>query len=502
MPRRQSGVRHLVHSRVATAAAALAAFAVGAAGVAYAASDPDLRTEEGYRAAHGSPGTPKPATDAGRPAQDGPTPQGVCGPGSRPETDLQGRVPAADYASGRAAKGYTCNTEQVAHYGKAGGYKVHRYTDAAGRSCAFYDSTLLFPKDLTDDLTGTYVMDMTDPANPVRTAVLSTPAMQTPHESLVLSETRGLLMAVSGNPVTEPGIVDIYDVSQDCRQPVLRSSTPLGILGHESGLAPDGNTFYVSSLQGGTIVALDVSEPVLPRIVWTSTDYKVHGMNLSDDGTRLYVADNGRPGLTILDVTQVQRRQLNPQVTEVSHLTWPEVSIPQNLLPVTIGGKPFLVEIDEFARKVSGAYDPTSPVGAGRMIDISDETAPRVVSDLRLEVNEPEARAGDQQDDPQAQNGLQGYAGHYCSVPRREDPEIVACSFILSGLRFFDISDPYRPKEVAYFNQPTMPRPLERESGAYAMSAPTFVPERDEVWYTDGNSGFYVLRLTNGVWGR
>jgi hypothetical protein len=28
------------------------------------------------------------------------------------------------------------------------------------------------------------------------------------------------------------------------------------------------------------------------------------------------------------------------------------------------------------------------------------------------------------------------------------------------------------------------------------MSAPAFVPSRNEIWYTDGNSGFYVVRLT------
>jgi LPXTG-motif cell wall-anchored protein len=31
------------------------------------------------------------------------------------------------------------------------------------------------------------------------------------------------------------------------------------------------------------------------------------------------------------------------------------------------------------------------------------------------------------------------------------------------------------------------------------MSAPTFVPERDEIWYSDGNSGFYVVRLTGAA---
>jgi len=37
-------------------------------------------------------------------------------------------------------------------------------------------------------------------------------------------------------------------------------------------------------------------------------------------------------------------------------------------------------------------------------------------------------------------------------------------------------------------------------SSAYAMSAPTFVPNRGEIWYSDGNSGFYALHVTNGVW--
>lgn len=36
-------------------------------------------------------------------------------------------------------------------------------------------------------------------------------------------------------------------------------------------------------------------------------------------------------------------------------------------------------------------------------------------------------------------------------------------------------------------------------SGAFAMSAPAFVPARNEIWYTDGNTGFYVVRLTKGA---
>jgi len=34
----------------------------------------------------------------------------------------------------------------------------------------------------------------------------------------------------------------------------------------------------------------------------------------------------------------------------------------------------------------------------------------------------------------------------------------------------------------------------------YAMSQPAFVPERHEIWYSDGVSGFYALRVDPSVW--
>jgi hypothetical protein len=140
---------------------------------------------------------------------------------------MQGRVSAEDVASGRAAQGYTCNAEVVSHFGESGGYKVERYVDATGRECAYFDSTLLFPTNAAAPgqlPTGTIVLDMSNPAAPVRTTTLLTPAMQTPHESMVLNPKRGLLPAVMGNPAAYPGIVDIYDATDDCRNPALRST--------------------------------------------------------------------------------------------------------------------------------------------------------------------------------------------------------------------------------------------------------------------------------------
>ncbi len=113
--------------------------------------------------------------------------------------------------------------------------------------------------------------------------------MSFPHESLILSEKRGLLMAVAGNlsQTVLPGEVDIYDLNATpglgCKAPVLQSSTPLGIWGHESGIAPDGNTFYASSLSNETVTAVDISEPGRAEADRSiSSDVAAHGISISD----------------------------------------------------------------------------------------------------------------------------------------------------------------------------------------------------------------------------
>lgn len=431
------------------------------------------------------------------------TPGVKCGPGSMPE-ETQGRVPAKDHESGRAKKGYTCNAEQVAHFGETGGYRVHRYVDKKGHECAFYDSNLLFPLNTgiyAQGASGVYVLDMKNPSKPKHTATLRTPAMQSPHESLSFNQKRGLLAGVMGYPTFQPGFLDIYDVKKDCRSPEFLSSTPFGVLGHEGEMSPDGKTYWASSPFGPFITAIDISDPGVPTTITTTRNWNIHGLNIGNDGTRFYGADtgsegsgsqtDGSSGLTILDVSDVQKRKPNPEIRFVSHLTWKTVSIPQTAIPVTIKGHKYLVEVDEFGSEYA--------VGAARVINIDNEKKPFVVSNLRLEVNNPKSQMGPAGDDPGASSGLQGYDGHYCAVPKRHEPGIVACSFIVSGLRVFDISDPYHPKEIAYFNQPPEPN-ASGPRGSYAMSGPAFNEKRREIWYSDGNSGFYNVRITNGVW--
>jgi hypothetical protein len=445
------------------------------------------------------------ATGASAPAAPygGPTPGITCDKGSLPEK-TQGRAPKADYTSGRAAQGYFCNARQIAHVGGiVGGYRVERYVDKAGHECAYWDSTLLFPTNLADqgaEGPGTYVMDMTNPAKPVITDTLKTPAFDSPHESVRLNVKRGLLVADMGYPTWNPGFVDVFDVSADCRHPALQASAPTGILGHEGGFSPDGNTYWVASLYGHSLAAIDLTIPKAPVLLGAWFTWQPHGVSISADGNRLYMAEgqfsssmSGFKGLTILDVSQVQKRVLNPAVTMVSRLTWPNVSTPQNATPFTVKGHPYVMEVDEF-----GSGD---AIGAARIIDIANEKAPKVVSNMRLAVNQPKAQGADLEADPG--NGqlqpFQGYQAHYCTLPSRVDPYIVACTFIMSGLRVFDIRDLNKPKEIAYFNKPLLPSSTSTKSGSFAMSAPAYDEKTHDIWYSDGNSGFYVVRLTPGT---
>src|SRR3954454_4117749 len=435
------------------------------------------------------------------PIQDdpGPAPKAVpranCGPGSHQEPSIQGRVPA-----GSAANGLNCNTTLVSHQGNSGGFKVWRYIDPAGHECAFYDTALLFPFNATrlgGESHGVAVVDMSDSSHPQQTATLTEPSMLSPHESLNLNYKRGLLASVMGNPSTYPGQVTIYDVRSDCRHPNLQSSSVVARLGHESGFSYDGKTFYATSTATKSITAVDVTNPKDPHAIWQGA-IESHGMTLSKSGNRAYLADTSG-NMLILDTSEIQARKPNPKTREISRLSWRGASIPQNAIPFTTDGHRYVLEFDEYTQGTTGGGD-KNEVGAGRIIDIGNERHPHVVSNMRLQVNQPKDHAA-ASGDPGQIDPAQGYAGHYCNIPTFVNPQVVACSFISSGLRVFDISDLRHPKEIGYFVAPTKPIAENGFDGSNsAMPKPASHPSRREIWYSDGTSGFYVLRVAKKVW--
>jgi hypothetical protein len=371
--------------------------------------------------------------------------------------------------------------------GPPSNFKTQRYVDRHGRQCAYYD---------TSDRSGVVVLDMTDPRRPRHTATLTTPAMQIPHESMVLNAKRGLLVATAGSAATAPGLTSIYELAADCRKPVLASNLPVGVFGHESGITADGLTYYTAAAIPGTLFAVDLTDPRKPAIVAAKGRVAIHGLRLSADGNLMYAAINGTEapgdpsGMQIYDVSQVQRRLPNPQIPLLSTLSWANRGVAQVAEPVTIRGRHYVVEVDEFSKfPKTFTYDADNPVGAARVVDVQNPRRPFVVSNMRLEVNMTANRHGDQQNDTNGTQDGSGYAAHYCAVPRAVEPGIVACSFLSSGMRVFDIHDPYHPKEIAYVNRAT----------SSTAVGPAFDLQHKQIWYADGK-GFVAFQVTNSAW--
>ena len=434
-----------------------------------------------------------PAQAADPPVFEGPVDRATCGPGSDPEpaAALQGEVTQKDRDSGRSTRPYTCNLALVGNEPGPGASWQHTWFE----DCAYYDTR--YASGL-----GVQVVDVKDPAKPKTVTTLTSQAMEDPWESLSVAENRPdgrkLLAGVFVASLQGAAYFDIYDVEKDCKKPEQIFSGPVSGLNHEGNWAMDGMTYYATGLAPGTVSAVDVDDPTLPTPIthWYASPI-VHGLSTSDDGNRLYLADIAGQGegngLSIWDTSGIVERIPGTQPRLVGHVGWSDGSLAQHTIPVTFGGKPFVLFVDE------------GTMGAARFIDITDETKPKVVSKMKLEIH-MEANA---ERAASTENSQFGYDAHYCNVDRRVDPTIVVCSMFESGMRVFDVRDPYHPKEIAYYNpggtgeapkNGSNNQSADPSDAGYPSARPRIIPERGEIWFTDQEKGFHVVRFTNGVW--
>jgi hypothetical protein len=509
--------------------------------------------------------------------RDGPipltVPKAVCGPGDRPETALQGQVPANLRANG--FKGFNCNLELISQVrgdganwqsaefssrrgdgegdGEGNGDKAGRKDDNRGDNknntvCAYHGTAFT-----TAGRThiGVPVIDISEPSAAFTTGYLTSISMLDPWESLKTNHRRKLLGADNGHNAAGGPEVDIYDLSIDCRFPQLIASVPVGtgtdggsvvaaVVGHEGSWAPDGLTYYIGNraAQNG-YAAVDTTDPTAPKLIasWT-TGFQgrpvVHGMSITDEGTRGYfvtmgglnataIADLTDPtkpatnGLLIYDLSEIQARLPNPKPRLISQLLWKDGAAAQHTINVKIKGKPYIIFVDEAgsggvqsdAQRQGACAAGMTPFSMARIIDISDETKPKIVSRLMLEVHDPANCA-------KVLPELVGlsvftYGSHYCSVDNRRHATTLACGYFNSGIRVFDIRDPVRPKEIAYYNPAgtTTPSPGSnhvtfnqwRAGGPDWCNAQVHLDaEKGTLWTTCQDNGLLSLKFTNGVW--
>jgi hypothetical protein len=465
-------------------------------------------------------------------------PKAACGSGDKPETGLQGQVPAALRTPG-GFQGFTCNLQLVGQSrGEGASWQHTWFVDKSGHKCNYYDT---WSGTTNRTHAGVVTIDATNPANPTPTAYLTTTAMIDPWESLKVNERRQLLGAVNalnGNGGPE---LDLYDVSGDCRFPQLLSSVAVGtgnvvpdefkaaVRGHEGSFSPDGLTYYGTNLGAGYVYPIDISNTTKPKLLtqwFTPIIQRTHGLSISEDGNRAYFTLFGQGdasratgvdrnnGIVIADVSEVQQRKADPQIKVISTLVWGDGSGNQHTIPVFIKGKPYLINADEGGSGSGNMAGWTAACAAGlppwnmaRIIDISDETKPTIISRLQLEMNDP---ANCDKVIPDLA-GLAGftYGSHYCSVDNKANATTLACGYFESGIRVFDIRNPLRPKEIAYYNPAavTTPSPGSQNNRSAANGRPDHCSAQvrldvatASLQTTCQDNGFLALKFTNGVW--
>jgi hypothetical protein len=225
-------------------------------------------------------------------------------------------------------------------------------------------------------------------------------------------------------------------------------------------------------------------------------------------------------GLIVYDLSGIQNRvatdnPLGPQPPVISTLLWKDGGTAQHTISIYIKGKHYVVFVDEAGTSGNSVATRQAVCDAGmlpfplaRIIDMSDETNPRVVSKLMLETHDP-ANCAQVIPDIQGETSFT-YGSHYCSVDNYHRATTLACGYFFSGVRVFDIRDPLRPREIAYYNPAGTTTPSvgsnRAQRGWYAGSPDWCAgqvhmdAERGTLWTACQDNGLLSLQFTHNAW--
>jgi hypothetical protein len=300
---------------------------------------------------------------------------------------------------------------------------------------------------------------------------------------------------------------------------------------------------------GGFVYPVDLDDLASPKGLtpWQYLgDGRPHGMYFNAAGTRMYAGQPGLfgntassigpDGLVIEDVSDYQFRRPNPQIKIISKLFWTDQGQVEDMYPYFAHGHRYLVSSDESggAGGVGGLAGACSrgaaAYGYPNIIDISDESHPRIVQKLRLQVSDPANCHLMLNDPPDVGAGAPEYSQERCVPDREIDPRMLACTFHNAGLRVFDIRDLRHPREIAYYKPPAPRTALLPGSGSWSQGVDLTVDriagyprfnwvnedhdrdadhdhdrndehgrhERDlQIWTVSDGNGFQVLHFTD-----
>ncbi len=415
-----------------------------------------------------------------------------CGPLDRPETGLQGEVPIADQASGRALQGYDCGLALVGHVALPGASANMAW---AGH-CAY----------VATSGSGINVVDVSDAQHPKVTTTLHGPGSDLTIETIATKQigSRAVLVAgryglTAGVPVPAP--MDIYDAS-DCAQPKFLTTFNFPENIHNLTFSPDGSRVYATL----PLQAVDVHDPAHPVYLGNleqqipqsnlfqqagvpNASYLAHEVWTSSDGNLLYLGGQTPTfgWFTIADITGWPARKptVLSQVEGRGH----------SIRLATINGRTYALHSEEsiVGPTAKGCVSPTLNPFAGAaqpwLSDVTDPTRPLMhLSQLTLAINDPANCAREAADGENA-------SVHYHDVDNPQRTTFVMASMWNAGLRIFDVRRPLQPKEVAYFNPGMFLTPSDSGVLDKAWGHVHYDETTGRIWFATQSGGFWVVEL-------
>jgi hypothetical protein len=456
-----------------------------------------------------------------------------CGQKDLKEGSIQGDVPKADQDSGRAQKGYNCGLELLGH--------TQLLKDATGKSraagnanmawagnCAYVAGSAGAPvvpqtKANPPANAGVAVISVTDDGTPTFLSTLRSPGALATSETLnAVTTPQGrsiLVVGQYGNDIiSDPKPMDVYDVT-DCTHPKFLTTYHWPENIHNLTITQDGKyVFATLPLQAVDISGLWATPPKpvkylgdiekamagppiaigpmadfddnLPAAVrnLTHPEDSSHEAWPSPDDNILYVGGQTPTFemFSILDIRQWLQGKGNPVVISQ------ESGRGHSVRTATIGGKPFVLHSEESV--FGGAYSCIPQEGAPfvgpaqpYLTDISDPVHPKTVVEFGLQINNPT-------NCPEQLQAKENDSVHYHDVDNPTDTTFVMASMWNAGLRVFDVRNPNKPAEVAYFN-PGDVDPTSNVDLDHAWGHIRYLADKGQIWFGTADGGFWVVRI-------
>ena len=178
-------------------------------------------------------------------------------------------------------------------------------------------------------------------------------------------------------------------------------------------------------------------------------NWRTHAVFVNEEGNRVYAAfignsaDKSGPinGFAILDSRDIKARKPNAQFRLINTMFWDDTSQSQMALPFRSKGQNYMLFTNYAGQLAGSGFNARCKPGMtgwgyARFINIADDRNPQVVSKLMLDVNDP-ANCATSVTDPV----FVGYGSSWCGFDRPTDPRLLACGYLESGLRVFDVRD-------------------------------------------------------------